>query len=315
MTQDLIEWIDNSFRTIPCRKGRALLGSSMGGYGVFRYGILHKEKFCALGAHAGAINIRDPFFMEESRQMLLQENQPNPTYYYDYYNTGYFTKAAFLLCAGFVPNLNTPQTYINPPIVEFDYDEQGNFIDTVIQKMIPNDIAHLIHILQPADSVGIYFGCGSEDEWFLYPGSIAFKDSLDLLGLPYEFYDHDGGHAMPSGFKQGALLFLDSLLLPPQSCINGINNKHVLNFEIRVNCSPNPVSDKCTIRFELAKPELVNIQFFNAIGEKVNNLKNKIYPSGLNKITWEASHFPEGVYFFSIHIGNETITKKIIKAN
>lgn len=124
--------------------------------------------FCALAAHATVpINMMDPYYMDESRQMIFQENQPGPPYFYDYYSSSYYTQGAFALCGAFTPTTNSPQTYINPPIVEFFLDETGNYIDTVLAKAEPHNIAHLIHQLSSSDSVGIYFGCGSNDEFFV----------------------------------------------------------------------------------------------------------------------------------------------------
>jgi hypothetical protein len=121
------------------------------------------------------------------------------------------------LGGAFSPNYNTPQTYINPAIVEYGLDESGNFIDTIVAKIEPHDIAHIINQLSPSDSLGIYFGDGSNDELFLYPGTLAVKDSLDIYDIPYGYYSHNGGHAMPGEFKINALAFLDSLLMPPAS--------------------------------------------------------------------------------------------------
>ncbi|MBW6492596.1 MAG: T9SS type A sorting domain-containing protein, partial [Lentimicrobium sp.] len=56
---------------------------------------------------------------------------------------------------------------------------------------------------------------GTNDPFFLYPGNMDVKDSLDLYGIPYTFYSHGGGHTMPAEFTQNAFMFLDSLLMPP----------------------------------------------------------------------------------------------------
>lgn len=135
MVTDLVTWVESSFRAMPGRNYRGLLGNSMGGYGSFRYGILHKDMFIGLAAHATVpINMSDPYYMNESRQMILQENQPGPPYFYDYDSSGIYTQGAFGLCGAFTPTVNSPQTYINPPIVEFFLDETGTYIDTVLAK-------------------------------------------------------------------------------------------------------------------------------------------------------------------------------------
>jgi len=215
MINDLINWIDTSFRTIPEKDGRALLGQSMGAYGAFRYGILHKDKFKAFAAHAGIVTFNKDLWLEAARQKVILENQPGPPYAYNYSTDGLFTKGTIIMSGAFSPNANTPQTYINPPVVDFLLDENADYIDSIFQKWQPFDLTQQIKQLSPADSVGIYFGCGTNDNFLLFPANQALNDTLDAMGLPHEFYSHTGNHNMPAGFKHGALIFIDSLLMPP----------------------------------------------------------------------------------------------------
>ena len=78
MVNDLIQWIDSSFRTLPFRNARALLGQSMGGFGAFRFGILHHDKFSVVASHAGTNNFNDNYFLEQMQQAILAENSPGP---------------------------------------------------------------------------------------------------------------------------------------------------------------------------------------------------------------------------------------------
>jgi S-formylglutathione hydrolase FrmB len=215
MVEDLCNWVESAYRAMPGKNYRGLFGFSMGGYGAFRYGILHNDKYGALASYAGAIHLLEETMSANFRQMILQGNQPGPPYTYNYNTGGVFTQLEFLFYGAFAPNYNTPQTYINPAIVEFPLDQNGNWIDTVQAKLIPHNPAHLISQLTPAQSPGIYFGCGANDDLFLNPGNLAMKDTLDLLGLPYIFYQGSGGHVLPDQFTTNALLFLDSLLMPP----------------------------------------------------------------------------------------------------
>lgn len=226
MTTDLIFWVDSSFRTIPERNARTLMGQSMGANGSFRYGIFHKDKYRALAAHAGGVDFLDSIFMETFNANVLKENQPGPPYFYDFEKTGFWTRMGFVASAAYAPNINSPQKYINPKIVEFPYDENGLPIDSIEQKYRKNNISDLIQQLIPADSVGIFYGCGSQDHYLFYPMNIRLKSVLESLGLPYEFYDHDGGHGMPAGFKERALVFLDSLMLSPVKYSRPANRFH-----------------------------------------------------------------------------------------
>lgn len=220
MTTDLIVWMDSSYRTIPEKSGRALMGHSMGAFGSFRYGILHKEKFRALAAHAGPVDFLDPIFLDSLHTNVLKENQPGPPYFFDYENSGFWTKMTFVGWGMMAPNLNSLQRYVNPPIVDFPYDENGLVIDSLFPKARKDNIINLIQQLTPADSVGIFFGCGRHDRLMFYPMNLSLKTTIDKLGLPYEFYHHDGGHSMPKGFIERGLMFLDSIMTLPRKDLN-----------------------------------------------------------------------------------------------
>jgi len=54
--QDVIGYIDATFRTIPDRGGRAVAGLSMGGYGALMLAMRHADKFRAACSHSGAMD-------------------------------------------------------------------------------------------------------------------------------------------------------------------------------------------------------------------------------------------------------------------
>lgn len=56
ITKEVIEKIDASYRTIKNRKGRAISGLSMGGYGALYLSARHPELFGAAGSMSGALN-------------------------------------------------------------------------------------------------------------------------------------------------------------------------------------------------------------------------------------------------------------------
>ena len=74
-TNDLVNWIEDTYRAKPNdRNARGLIGQSMGAYGAFRYGILHKDKFRALAAHAGIVTINKDLWLESARQKVILEH-------------------------------------------------------------------------------------------------------------------------------------------------------------------------------------------------------------------------------------------------
>jgi S-formylglutathione hydrolase FrmB len=56
ITKEVVEKIDNTYRTIKDKRGRAITGLSMGGYGALCLSARHPGLFCAAGSMSGALN-------------------------------------------------------------------------------------------------------------------------------------------------------------------------------------------------------------------------------------------------------------------
>ncbi len=56
IVQDLVGFVDRTFRTVPTREGRVLAGLSMGGYGAIKFALKYPDKFCAAVSHSGAVD-------------------------------------------------------------------------------------------------------------------------------------------------------------------------------------------------------------------------------------------------------------------
>ena len=57
ITTELVQWVDKHYKTIKNKKGRAIMGLSMGGYGALYLAILHQNIFGAAGSMSGAVDI------------------------------------------------------------------------------------------------------------------------------------------------------------------------------------------------------------------------------------------------------------------
>ncbi len=53
---ELIPQVDQKFRTIQSREGRAIAGLSMGGYGALKFAVKHPDKFAFAGSMSGALD-------------------------------------------------------------------------------------------------------------------------------------------------------------------------------------------------------------------------------------------------------------------
>ena len=55
--EQLIPWIDATYRTVAAARGRAIAGLSMGGYGALSYAARHPRLFAAVASFSGALDI------------------------------------------------------------------------------------------------------------------------------------------------------------------------------------------------------------------------------------------------------------------
>lgn len=62
ITEELLDAVDKTYRTIPNRSGRAIAGLSMGGHGAFYLSFRHHDIYGAAGSTSGGLDIR-PFPM------------------------------------------------------------------------------------------------------------------------------------------------------------------------------------------------------------------------------------------------------------
>jgi putative tributyrin esterase len=57
LTKEVIEKIDNTYRTVRSNKGRVITGLSMGGHGALYLATRHPELYCAAGSMSGALDL------------------------------------------------------------------------------------------------------------------------------------------------------------------------------------------------------------------------------------------------------------------
>jgi S-formylglutathione hydrolase FrmB len=60
LAAELPSWVDEHFRTIASRRGRAIVGLSAGGYGAFLIGLHHLDEFGAIESWSGYFHPTDP---------------------------------------------------------------------------------------------------------------------------------------------------------------------------------------------------------------------------------------------------------------
>ena len=75
---------------------------------------------------------------------------------------------------------------------------------------------------------------------------------------------------------------------------------------------PNPFNPSTNISYGLPRQELVKLNVYDSIGQKVVTLVNEIQSAGYHKINMNAGNLSSGVYFIRIEAGDFVRTKKMM---
>lgn len=81
--------------------------------------------------------------------------------------------------------------------------------------------------------------------------------------------------------------------------------------ENSVDIYPNPTNDVSTISFTLNETALVSLDVYNAMGSLVFKKGTESMNSGIQKIAFDGTELPSGMYFVNLTVGNKVITKKV----
>ena len=92
----------------------------------------------------------------------------------------------------------------------------------------------------------------------------------------------------------------------------GINDhKANPNFAVEQNF-PNPAHGSTSVNVLLAKPGAVSLQVSSMVGQKVVEMSKSNATSGKNVFTIDCSNLTSGVYFYTVTVGGESVTHKMI---
>ena len=95
----------------------------------------------------------------------------------------------------------------------------------------------------------------------------------------------------------------------------------IINFDFKLAKSvvyqnvPNPFTGSTIIRYDLTEKAAVKIIVYNVEGTQIKVLANELKATGSYQIKWNAGNLPAGNYYYKVIIGNEVITKKMLKLN
>jgi enterochelin esterase-like enzyme len=300
---DLVNYIDVTYNTIEDKNGKGIVGHSWGAYSAMRLAIKHPDIFGSVASLSGTPDLN--IGVELWRPYVLNENGGSPPYSFNPY-AGVFSISMFGWAGAFSPNMGKPPYY-----VDFPLDSNGQIVDLVMQSWQDDNPAYLVSQLTLMNELAIYFDCGTSDEFQCYQMNTAFKDSLDLLGISYEFQSYLGGHFNKINERVPiAILFLSSNMVLSEA-ESLVFNKRSDVFILHQNY-PNPFNPSTKINFAVPQSSNVIIKVFDILGKEVETIINEEKPAGSYEVKFDATGLTSGVYFYQIKSGDYIETKKMI---
>lgn len=130
---DLIPYVDSHYRTVASRRGRAIAGLSMGGYGAMKLGLKHPDMFAATASLSGALAAARPreAHSDDPEFQKLVANVFGPPD-----NPARAQEDPFELVKK-VPAETRPQLYISVGSEDFLLQENRDFVKLLSEFKIP----------------------------------------------------------------------------------------------------------------------------------------------------------------------------------
>jgi S-formylglutathione hydrolase len=187
ITEDLVSYIDNNYRTIARADARALMGHCQGGYGGLKLGMKHPDVFGVLAVQSPFIFTRQT--VEASFPIFLAEN-PDSLSGPDI--TKFFTNATYAFSATWSPNLQNPPYFVD---LIYNYPA-GTINETAWAKWEEHEVFNMLgtYGANLASLEGFYFDCGDQDELQTHLTNQGLHQALTGAGIDHEFVLYEGSH-------------------------------------------------------------------------------------------------------------------------
>jgi hypothetical protein len=199
LCDDLVPWVDTTYRTLAAPEHRGVQGKSSGGFGAMITPMLRPDLFGALASHAGD-SLYELCYLHEFGDLaraLRSYDADIWKWWDDFRSRPSFTKkddAMLLMTLGVAACFSAD----DDGTVRLPFDPRtGEVVPEVWDRWLAWDPVRMVS--RYADALrglrGIWLDAGRADEWYLDLGALAVQRALGDIGVTdvrLELYD--GGH-------------------------------------------------------------------------------------------------------------------------
>jgi S-formylglutathione hydrolase FrmB len=204
VADDLVAYMDTTYRTIPTREARGLAGHSMGGYGTLRIGMKRPDVFAAMYALSSCClteyAVRGGRAGQPSAAELittLEEARGNRG-----------AQGTLARAAAWAPNPANPPLYLDLPT------KNGEVVPAIAAKWAANSPVVMVdqYVTNLRRFKAIALDIGLQDN--LIGGNRQFVDVLSRYGIAHTFetYEGDHGNRIPQRLEEKVLPFFSTHL-------------------------------------------------------------------------------------------------------
>ena len=197
VVQDLVPYIDRTYRTSPGPEHRGVVGKSSGGYGAVVLAMRNPGVFRGVASHSGDMYFEacyKPFFWKAL-------NVINRHHDIDGFLRAFaaMPKKARDAADALTTLVAMGQAYSGNPDGSFDLPldlATGEMRDGVWARWLEWDPVFMAERYAGAlrQMRVLYIECGTKDEWNLHYGARLFHRRLEALGVPHEHVEFDDDH-------------------------------------------------------------------------------------------------------------------------
>jgi len=214
LCDEIVPFVDESYRTLAAREHRGIAGKSSGGYGAMVVPMLRPDLWGGLATHAGDALFENCYLPEFRTTVRALRDMYEGSY--EKFWESFRTRPAFSKehdgeilnswCMAACYSAEPDGTVTLPFNVT-----TGELIPEVWERWLEKDPVRMV--AKNADTLrsmrAIYIDAGKRDEWYLDLGAEAFRQELEKIGVTDYFFEiFDAGH-MSIGYRyDGAVRYL-----------------------------------------------------------------------------------------------------------
>lgn len=197
--EELVPYVDRTFRTRAAPEHRGVTGKSSGGYGSLVLGMRHPDVFGAIACHSGDVCFDYCYRADVPRFCSSVQEAGGLAAWFERFQSkrqkGHdeLTVLNILaMAAAYSPGAANPPFGIDLPC---DL-ETGAFREDVWRRWLEHDPLTMVESHAEALRAMrlVYFDCGTRDEWHLHLGARLLARRMEALHIPHAYEEFEDGH-------------------------------------------------------------------------------------------------------------------------